>query len=210
LGQKVNPIGFRLGFNKEWKSVWFDEEDYAGKLEQDLKLRLYIENRFPNAGVGSVEIHRTPKKITLVINTSRPGMVIGKKGKEVNQLKEELKMLTGKDDIKINVKEIKRPELNARLVGENISNQIEKKVPYRRVIKKSIQATMRMDARGIKIEIGGRLGGAEIARRETYSEGSIPLHTLRANIDFSKVTAHTTYGCIGLKVWICKGESIKG
>ena len=209
MGQKVNPISFRLGVNKDWDSIWFDEENYADKVEEDFHLRAYIENRFPNAGIGKVEIHRTPKKITLIIRTSRPGMVIGKKGREVNQLKEELKKLIGTEDIKVNVKEIDNPELWAKLVAKNLADQVERKIPHRRVIKKIIQSTMRSDATGIKIDIAGRLGGAEIARRESYNEGSIPLHTIRADIDYANVTAHTTYGCIGIKVWICTSEKIK-
>ncbi len=206
MGQKTHPIGFRLGFNKEWSSIWYDEKNYQDKLSEDLTLRKYIFNRLPNAGIASVEIHRTSKKITVVINTSRPGIVIGKKGEEVDMLKMELQKLTD-TDVQVNVNEIKRPELNARLVGNNIAAQIVKKVNFRRAVKKAIQGTMRMGADGIRIQCSGRLGGAEMSRTETYREGKVPLHTLRSNIDYADVTAHTTYGCIGVKVWICNGVS---
>ena len=208
MGQKTHPIGFRLGFNKEWSSNWFDEKNYTEKLTEDLKLRKYILKRLPNAGISKVDIHRTPKKITVSINTSRPGIVIGRKGEEVDFLKLELQRLTN-NDVQINVNEIKRPELDATLVAKNIAAQLEKKVSYRRAVKKSIQATMRMGADGIRIQLGGRLGGAEMSRSETHREGRVPLHTLRADIDFASITAHTTYGCIGVKVWICNGESFK-
>jgi small subunit ribosomal protein S3 len=208
LGQKTHPIGFRLGFNKDWSSNWFDERNFTVKLTEDLKLRKYIEKRMPNAGVSRVDIHRTSKKITVTINTSRPGIVIGKKGEEVDLLKLELQRLTG-TDVQINVNEIKRPELDAMLVGSNIAAQLVKKVSFRRAVKKSIQATMRMGAEGIRVQVSGRLGGAEMSRTETYREGRVPLHTLRADIDFASVTAHTTYGCIGVKVWICNGVSYK-
>ncbi|MBL7135768.1 MAG: 30S ribosomal protein S3 [Candidatus Marinimicrobia bacterium] len=206
MGQKTHPIGFRLGFNKDWSSNWFDERNFAKKLTEDIKLRKYILKRLPNAGISSVDIHRTSKKITVAINTSRPGIVIGRKGEEVDLLRMELQQITN-SDVQINVNEIKRPELDATLVASNIAAQIEKKVSFRRAIKKSIQATMRMGAEGIRIQCSGRLGGAEMSRKETYREGRVPLHTLRADIDFASVTAFTTYGCIGVKVWICNGES---
>ena len=206
MGQKVNPIGFRLGFNKDWKSIWFDERNYREKLAEDITLRKYIHKRLPNAGISDVEIHRTSKKITIVIKTSRPGIVIGKKGEEVDLLKAELQKLTS-SHVQVNVNEIKRPELDATLVGENIAAQIARKISHRRAIKKSIQATMRMGADGIRVQCAGRLGGAEMSRTETYREGRVPLHTLRANIDYASVTSFTTYGCIGIKVWICNGES---
>jgi len=206
LGQKVHPIGFRIGFNKTWSSNWFDERNYTEKLTEDLKLRRYILKRLPNAGVSGVDIHRTSKKITISINTSRPGIVIGRKGEEVDLLRLELQRLTN-TDVQVNVNEIKRPELDATLVGNNIAAQIVKKVSFRRAVKKAIQATMRMGAEGIRVQCSGRLGGAEMSRRETYREGRVPLHTLRADIDFASITAHTTYGCIGIKVWICNGES---
>lgn len=208
MGQKTHPIGFRLGFNKEWSSNWFDEKNYTAKLTEDLTLRRYLLKRLPNAGVASIDIYRTSRKITITINTSRPGIVIGRKGEEVDLLKLELQKITN-TDVQINVNEIKRPELNAALVGNNISSQIVKKISFRRAIKKAIQATMRMGAEGIRIQCSGRLGGAEMSRTETFHEGRVPLQTLRADIDFASVTAHTTYGCIGVKVWICNGESHK-
>lgn len=208
MGQKTHPIGFRLGFNKEWSSNWFDEKNYTAKLTEDLTLRRYLLKRLPNAGVASIDIYRTSRKITITINTSRPGIVIGRKGEEVDLLKLELQKITN-TDVQINVNEIKRPELNAALVGNNISSQIVKKISFRRAIKKAIQATMRMGAEGIRIQCSGRLGGAEMSRTETFHEGRVPLQTLRADIDFASVTAHTTYGCIGIKVWICNGESFK-
>lgn len=208
MGQKTHPIGFRLGFNKTWSSNWFDERNYTEKLTEDLKLRRYILKRLPNAGVSGVDINRTSKKITITVNTSRPGIVIGRKGEEVDLLRLELQKVTN-TDVQVNVNEIKRPELNATLVGNNIAAQLVKKVSFRRAVKKAIQATMRMGAEGIRIQVSGRLGGAEMSRKETYREGRVPLHTLRADIDYASITAHTTYGCIGIKVWICNGESYK-
>jgi small subunit ribosomal protein S3 len=205
LGQKTHPVGFRLGVNKTWKSSWFDEQNFAGKLEEDLYLRRYLRQRLQNAGVASIEIGRTPKKVTLTIHTARPGIVIGRKGSEVDKLKAELSRLTSKE-VQVNIVEVKRPELEAQLVAESIAHQLEGKVSFRRAMKKSLMATRRMGAEGIKIMCKGRLAGAEMARRETYKEGRIPLHTLRADIDYATATAHTTYGCIGVKVWICKGE----
>lgn len=208
MGQKTHPIGFRLGFNKEWSSNWFDEKNYTSKIIEDVQLRKYVLSRLPNAGISKVDIHRTPRKITATINTSRPGIVIGKKGEEVDMLKLELQKITN-GEVQVNVSEIKHPELDATLVANNIASQIEKKVSFRRAVKKSIQATMRMGAEGIRVQCSGRLGGAEMSRRETYREGRVPLHTLRADIDYASVTSHTTYGCIGVKVWICNGESYK-
>jgi len=207
LGQKTNPIGFRLGINQTWKSLWFDEKDFAKKLDEDLMLRNYINKRLPNAGISKVEIKRTPKRITLTIHTARPGIVIGKKGAEVDKLKEELQRVTAQE-VQVNIHEIKRPELDAYLVAENIVRQLESKISFRRAMKRAITATMRMGAEGVRICCSGRLGGAEMARREQYKEGRIPLHTLRADIDYARVTARTTYGTIGVKVWICKGESL--
>mgnify|MGYP001396554537 FL=1 len=205
MGQKTHPIGFRLIVNKNWDSTWFAEKNnFADFLEEDVKIRKYISYRLPNAGISKVEINRTSKKISITINTARPGIVIGRGGEEVNKLKNELRQLTNKKDAQINISEIKRPELNASLVGANISQQLKKKISYRRVINKAMQATMRMGANGIRINIAGRLGGVEIARSEKYSNGSVPLHTLRANIDYSLTEAHTPYGIIGVKVWICK------
>jgi small subunit ribosomal protein S3 len=205
LGQKTHPVGFRLGVIKTWKSSWFDEKNFANKLEEDLYLRRYLKQRLHNAGVARIEIGRTPKKVTLTIHTARPGIVIGRKGSEVDKLKAELNRLTSKE-VQVNIVEVKRPELEAQLVAESIAHQLEGKVSFRRAMKKSLMATRRMGAEGIKIMCSGRLGGAEMARREMYKEGRIPLHTLRADIDYATATANTTYGCIGVKVWICKGE----
>ena len=175
---------------------------------QDYYLRKYINNRLPNAGISRIEIKRTPKLITVIVHTSRPGMVIGQKGKEVDLLKAELKKITG-TEVYVNVSEVKRPELDAVLVAKNIANQIARKVSYKKVVKKAIQSAMRMGAQGIRIQVSGRLGGAEMSRKETYREGRVPLHTLRADIDYAVETSHTTYGCIGVKVWICRGEKTK-
>ena len=205
MGQKTNPIGLRLGINRSWDSVWFDEKNYAAKLHEDIILRNYISNRLNHASISRIEISRTPKRVTVTIHTARPGIVIGRGGTEVEQLKEELKKFIG-FDVNINVSEIKRPGLRAELVGQNIAQQLAKKVNYRRAVKKAIQSTMSMGADGIRICVAGRLNGTEIARTETYREGKVPLHTLRADIDYASVESHTTYGCIGVKVWISNGE----
>jgi len=197
----------RLGINRSWNSLWFDEKTFAKKLKEDIMLRKYIRKRMPNAGISQIEIKRTPKRITLTIHTARPGIVIGKKGAEVDKLKEELQRVTSQE-IQVNIHEIKRPELDAYLVAENVVRQLESKVSFRRAMKRAITSTMRMGAEGVRIGCAGRLGGAEMARREQYKEGRIPLHTLRANIDYAKIVAKTTYGTIGVKVWICKGEVI--
>lgn len=207
MGQKTHPIGFRLGVIKSWSSNWFDEKNFAENLDEDITLRKYIRKRLPNAGISKIELNRTSKKITLTIYTSRPGIVIGKGGSEVDQLREEIKSLTD-IEVQINVNEVKRPELDAYLVADNIARQIERKISFRRVIKKAIQSTMRMGADGIRIRAAGRLGGSEMARTENYHEGRVPLHTLRADIDFATITANTTYGSIGIKVWICNGEVV--
>jgi small subunit ribosomal protein S3 len=207
LGQKTHPIGLRLGIIKSWNSSWFDEKDFSAKLEEDLKLRKYIRSRLDKAAISKVEIERTAKKIILTIHTARPGIVIGKKGAEVDKLREELKSLTRKD-VQININEIKKPELDAYLVAENVAKQLEGKVSFRRAMKKAITSTMRIGAEGIKIMCSGRLGGAEMARTEQYKDGRIPLHTLRADIDYAIYTAQTTYGSIGVKVWIFNGEVI--
>ncbi len=205
MGQKTNPIGLRLGINKTWFSNWFDEKNFSEKLHEDLLLRRYINQRLQNAGIASINIERTPKRIVLAINTARPGIVIGQKGRNVDILKGELKTLTSKD-VQVNIVEIKRPELEAQLVADSIARQLEGRVSFRRAMKKALMATRRMGAEGIKITCSGRLGGAEMARREEYKEGRIPLHTLRADIDYATSVAKTTYGTIGVKVWICKGE----
>jgi small subunit ribosomal protein S3 len=205
LGQKINPVGFRLGVIKGWDSNWYDEKSFSGKLQEDMVVRNYLRNRLKKAGVSKILIERTPKNARITINTSRPGVVIGKSGKEIGQLEEELKKVTNKD-IKILISEIKRPELDAQLVAENIASQLEGRIAFRRAMKQAITAAMRMGAEGIRVKCGGRLGGAEIARTEQYKEGRIPLHTLRADIDYAHAEAATIYGKIGVKVWICKGE----
>ncbi len=207
MGQKTHPVGFRLGFNKTWSSNWFDEKNFADKLNEDILLRKYIYMRLAHAAVDKIDIHRTSKKITISISTARPGIVIGRKGEEVDRLREEIRRLTSRE-IQINVNEIKRPELSARLVGRNIADQLVKKIAFRRAAKKAIQSTMRMGADGIKVTVSGRLGGAEMSRTETFHEGRVPLHTLRSDIDYALVEAHTTYGVIGVKVWICNGEAV--
>jgi len=205
LGQKVNPIGLRLGINRTWDSNWFDERNFAEKLAEDLKLRKYIRARLDHAAISKIVIERTAKKITLTIHTARPGIVIGRKGAEVDKLKVELQRLTNQE-VQINIEEIKRPELDAFLVAQNIAKQLESKISFRRAMKKAIMSSMRMGAEGIKIACAGRLGGAEMARTEQYKEGRIPLHTLRADIDYAYTVAKTTYGIIGVKVWLCLGE----
>ena len=206
MGQKTNPIGLRLGINRNWDSVWFDEKNYAAKLHEDIVLRNYINKKLSHASISRIEIYRTPKRVTVTIHTARPGIVIGRGGTEVEELKAELKKYMGYD-VNINVSEIKRPGLRAELVGQNIAQQLEKKVNYRRAVKKAIQSTMSMGAEGIRVCVAGRLNGNEIARRETYREGRVPLHTLRAIIDYTITESHTAYGVIGVKVWIYTGES---
>ena len=205
LGQKTNPIGLRLGINRDWDSVWFDEKKFASKLHEDIILRNYINNRLGHASIARIEISRTPKRVSVTIHTARPGIVIGRGGSEVEALKKELKKFMGYD-VNINVSEIKRPGLRAELVGQNIAQQLEKKVNYRRAVKKAIQSTMSMGAEGIRVCVSGRLNGNEIARSETYREGRVPLHTLRAQIDYTITESHTSYGIIGVKVWIYSGE----
>ncbi len=204
MGQKTHPVGFRLSVKRNWRSNWFADKSFAVELEEDVKIRKYIKQRMPNAGISLVEISRTSKVVTVTIHTARPGIVIGKGGEEVNRLKEELNQLS-KKNVQINISEVKRPELNAALVGSNIAHQLLKKISYRRVVSKAIQSTMRMGAQGIRINVAGRLGGTEIARSEKFHEGSVPLHTLRADIDYALTEAHTAYGVIGIKVWICNG-----
>src|SRR5688572_17889214 len=205
MGQKVNPIGIRLGVIKGWDSNWFGGHKYADKLVEDDKIRAYLKARLPKGSISKIVIERTLKLITVTINTARPGIIIGKGGKEVDKLKEELKQLT-KKEIQINIFEIKRPELDARLVADSIARQIEGRISFRRAAKMSMASTMRLGAEGIKIKVSGRLGGAEMARTEGYKEGRTPLHTLRADIDYAVAEAHTSYGRIGVKVWICRGE----
>jgi len=210
LGQKTHPVGFRLSVSKKWKSNWFaPKNNFAIELEEDLKIRKYLSHRLPNAGISLVEISRTSKRVTISIHTARPGIVIGRGGEEVNRLKKELRQLTMEKEAQVNISEIKRPELNASLVGANIAHQLKKKISYRRVVSKTIQSTMRMGAEGIRINVAGRLGGVEIARSEKFSDGSVPLHTLRADIDYALTEANTQYGVIGIKVWICNGQFSK-
>ena len=205
MGQKANPIGSRLGIIRGWDFNWFGGKNYADKLVEDEKIRKYLSVRIAKGGVAKVVIERTLKRITVTIHTARPGIVIGKGGQEVDKIKEELKKIT-KKDVQINIFEIKRPELDAKLVAEGVAKQLEARISFRRAMKTSIASTMRMGAEGIKIMCSGRLGGAEMARSEQYKEGRTPLHTLRADIDYALAEALTTYGKIGIKVWICKGE----
>lgn len=205
MGQKTNPISLRLGIIKGWDSFWYGGRQFDQKLIEDYKIRKYLNARLSKAGVSKIQIERNLKLITVTINTARPGIIIGKGGQEVDKLKEELKNLTGKE-VQLNISEIKRPDLDAFLVASNVARQIEGRTSYRRAVKAAIANTMRMGAEGIKIMVSGRLGGAEIARREQFKEGRIPLHTLRSDIDYARDEAHTTYGRIGIKVWICRGE----
>jgi small subunit ribosomal protein S3 len=205
MGQKANPIGLRLGIIRGWDSNWFGGKNFTDKLVEDHKIRKYLSARLTKAGVSKIVIERTLRLVTVTINTARPGIIIGKGGQEVDKLKEELKKLT-KKEVQINIFEIKRPELDARLVADGIARQLEGRISFRRAMKTSIASTMRMGAEGIKVKCSGRLGGAEMARVEGYKEGRTPLHTLRADIDYALSEAHTTYGRIGIKVWICKGE----
>ncbi|MBD3344861.1 MAG: 30S ribosomal protein S3 [Chitinivibrionales bacterium] len=208
MGQKTHPVGIRLGINKSWNSNWYAKEHFADYLYEDVLIRRYLQKRLENGGIAMLKIERTTKKIIVNINTSRPGIIIGKKGEQVERLKGELQHLTQKE-IQVNIKEVKKPEMDAQLVADNIARQVEKRISYKKAIKKAISTAMRMGAEGIKVTVAGRLNGAEIARVETFKEGRIPLHTLRADIDYATRVSHTTYGCIGLKVWICKGEVIR-
>lgn len=206
MGQKTSPTGFRLVLNKKWKSTWFaNKQEFGALLEEDRKIRKFLQGRPSCAGCSRIEIKRMSGKIEVTIHTARPGLVIGKKGAEIEALKQDLKKVTGKE-IWVEVEEVKRPDLDAKLVGEGIAKQIERRIPFRRVLKKALQATMDAGAAGIKVQISGRVGGAEIARTEWYKEGRIPLHTLRADIDYATARAETTYGSIGVKVWINRGE----
>ena len=205
MGQKANPIANRLGIIKGWDSNWFGGRNYGDKIAEDDKIRQYLNARLQKASISKIIIERTLKLITVTINTSRPGIIIGKGGKEVDKLKEELKKLT-KKDVQINIFEIKRPEMDAKLVADSVARQIEGRISFRRAAKMAVASTMRMGAEGVKVMVSGRLGGAEMARTEFYKEGRIPLHTFRADIDYALSEAHTTYGRIGVKVWICKGE----
>lgn len=205
MGQKSNPIGLRIGITRGWDSNWYEEKSFGPKLVEDVKIRSYIKNRLENAGVSKVIIERTAKDLTITIHTSRPGVVIGRSGKDIAQLEAELKKLFDKE-VKVQIHEIKRPELDAELVAKNIARQIENRISHRRAMKTALTAAMRMGAEGIRIKCSGRLAGAEMARSEQYKEGRIPLHTFRADIDYATATAQTIYGSIGVKVWICRGE----
>lgn len=207
MGQKTNPIASRLGIVRGWDSSWYgSKKDYGAKLIEDTEIRKYLNARINKGGIAKIVIERMLGKLIVTIHTSRPGIIIGKGGQEVDRIKEELKKLTGKDDVQINILEIRRPELDAQIVADSIAKQIEGRVNYKRAVKMAIQTTMRMGAEGIKVKVGGRLGGAEIARSEEIKQGRTPLHTFRMDIDYANVFALTVYGKIGIKVWICKGE----
>ncbi len=207
MGQKTHPIGFRVGVIRGWESNWYENHSYASKLLEDKKLRSYLRNRLKKAGLSRIVIDRTSKNITVTLYTSRPGVVIGKSGKEISQIEQELKKYTDKE-VKIQISEVKRPEIDANLVAETIATQIEGRISFRRAMKQAISSAMRMGAEGIRIMCSGRLGGAEMARTEQYKEGKIPLHTIRADIDYATNTARTIYGAIGIKVWISNGEKL--
>ncbi len=208
MGQKTNPIGFRLGIVKPWLSRWYANKEMPALLKEDELIRKYLMTRLGHAAIAEIHIERRPGKVTVTVHTGRPGVVIGKKGTEVDKLRDELAQLTSKEAA-INVEEIKRPEISAQLVADNISHQLLQRISFRRAMKRAVQGAMRMGAQGIRIRLSGRLGGAEIARTEKYHEGRVPLHTLRANIDYATSTAKTTYGAIGVKVWIFRGEVVE-
>jgi small subunit ribosomal protein S3 len=205
LGQKVHPFGFRLGVIKSWRSRWYSEKEYAANLQEDLRIRAYVKNRLIHAGVSAVEIERKSNRVHVIIHTARPGIVIGKKGAEIENLKKDLQKFTQKE-VSITIQEIRRPETDAQLTAENVAMQLERRIAFRRAMKKTVLSSMKLGAKGIKIHVAGRLGGAEMARSEWYREGRVPLHTLRADIDYGFAEANTTYGKIGVKVWIYKGE----
>ncbi|TVR55269.1 MAG: 30S ribosomal protein S3 [Gemmatimonadales bacterium] len=208
MGQKTHPTGFRLGILKDWKSRWYAEKDFPRLLKEDETIRRYLERRLAHAAISSVEIERKPSKIVVTVHTARPGVVIGKRGSEVDKLRDELGVLT-KSEVSINVEEVKRPEIDARLVAENVAHQIRNRISFRRAMKRAVQSAQRAGAEGIRIQCAGRLGGAEIARTEGYNEGRVPLHTLRADIDYANVEAQTTYGTVGIKCWIFLGEVVE-
>jgi small subunit ribosomal protein S3 len=208
MGQKVHPRGFRLGIVKPWKSRWYAERDFGALLKEDETIRKYLHQRLGHAALSEVEIDRKPSKIVVTVHTARPGVVIGKQGSEVDKLRDELAHLTN-SEVSINVEEVKRPELDAQLVADNVAHQLVQRISFRRAMKRAVQSAMRAGAEGIRIQCGGRLSGAEIARTEGYHEGRVPLHTLRADIDYAQSTARTTYGTIGVKTWIFKGEVVE-
>tara|TARA_A100001011_G_scaffold166803_1_gene175553 strand:+ start:12608 stop:13285 length:678 start_codon:yes stop_codon:yes gene_type:complete len=205
MGQKVNPYGIRLGINKTWSSRWFSKKEYTKLLHQDLKIKKYVENKLKNASISKINIERAAKKLRLSIYSSRPGIIIGKKGADIETLKNDLSKMSNLE-VYLDIKEVRKPEVEAKLVAENIASQLEKRISFRRAMKKAVQSAMRLGAKGVKVVCSGRLGGAEIARTEKYHEGSVPLHTLRGDIDYSTAEAETTYGICGIKVWINKGE----
>ncbi|MEL0019439.1 MAG: 30S ribosomal protein S3 [Rickettsiales bacterium] len=205
MGQKVNPIGFRLGINRTWDSRWYAGKEYASLLHEDIKIREYIEKALQQAGVARIIIERPAKRARITIHTARPGVVIGKKGADIEKLRLDLSKMTG-SDVTLNIVEIRKPEIDAKLVADNIAQQLTRRVAFRRAMKRAVQSAMRLGAEGIRIKCGGRLGGVEIARTEWYREGRVPLHTLRADIDYGVSTAQTTYGACGVKVWVFKGE----
>ena len=205
MGQKVNPHGIRLGINKTWSSRWFSKSEYTKLLHQDLKIKQYVEKKLKNASISKINIERAAKKLRLSIYSSRPGIIIGKKGADIETLKNDLSKMSNLE-VFLDIKEVRKPEVEARLVAENIASQLEKRISFRRAMKKAVQSAMRLGAKGVKVVCSGRLGGAEIARTEKYHEGSVPLHTLRGDIDYATAEAETTYGICGIKVWINKGE----
>jgi len=205
MGQKVNPYGIRLGINKTWSSRWFSKNEYTKLLHQDLKIKSYVEKKLKNASISKINIERAAKKLRLSIYSSRPGIIIGKKGADIEALKKDLSNMSNLE-VFLDIKEVRKPEVEAKLVAENIASQLEKRISFRRAMKKAVQSAMRLGAKGVKVVCSGRLGGAEIARTEKYHEGSVPLHTLRGDIDYSTAEAETTYGICGIKVWINKGE----
>jgi len=205
MGQKVNPYGIRLGINKTWSSRWFSKNEYTKLLHEDLKIKKYVESKLKNASISKINIERAAKKLRLSIYSSRPGIIIGKKGADIETLKNDLSKMSNLE-VFLDIKEVRKPEVEAKLVAENIASQLEKRISFRRAMKKAVQSAMRLGAKGVKVVCSGRLGGAEIARTEKYHEGSVPLHTLRGDIDYSTAEAETTYGICGIKVWINKGE----
>ena len=208
MGQKVNPYGIRLGINKTWSSRWFSKKEYSKLLHQDLKIKSYVEKKLKNASISKINIERAAKKLRLSIYSSRPGIIIGKKGADIETLKNDLSNMSNLE-VFLDIKEVRKPEVEAKLVAENIASQLEKRISFRRAMKKAVQSAMRLGAKGVKVVCSGRLGGAEIARTEKYHEGSVPLHTLRGDIDYSTAEAETTYGICGIKVWINKGEILQ-
>ena len=205
MGQKVHPYGFRLGINRTWRSRWFARKDYGALLHEDLHLKVMLKKKFAHAGISRIEVERAANKLTIIIFTSRPGIIVGKKGTEIEKLKKDLQTFTGRD-VNLKIQEVNKPELDAQLVSEGIAQQLEKRIAFRRAMRRAVDSTLRFGAKGIKVRTSGRLNGAEIARTEWYLHGQLPLHTIRADIDYGFAEASTTYGVIGVKVWIYKGE----